>query len=388
MKISVKFRLRSQTGGSTAPLYCRLRIDGQVATDFSTGITVATSKWNQKEQRIRGASAEVQADNQSLENIRTDLKDIFNQLGALSKPRSAQIVRNLYVSKATGAPTVRQAIKQYVAHLRQTHALSTATAAKWRVVETVLTEFLRKALKREEVDFDEFTHEKAVALVDYVRQAPERRWSGNYTAKVIPYFRDAWAWARKKNWTTVDPFQGIHIKREPLKPIIYLEEEHVERLTQLPLHGALANVRDCFLWQCYTGMAYNEVKRFRASEHVAGNLIRIFRGKTLKQNNFPSLIPILPGARQLLEKYPERLPVVNNAAYNELLKGLALAIHFKENLTTHAGRKTAGMYLLNRNVPLETVSRILGHASVKTTERHYARILASKVLRDTAHLMS
>jgi site-specific recombinase XerD len=105
-----------------------------------------------------------------------------------------------------------------------------------------------------------------------------------------------------------------------------------------------------------------------------------------QKGDAPFTIPFLPQARMILEKYDGNIPVVSNQKMNDYLKDVAKTVGINKHLTTHVGRKTAGTYLLNHDVPIEVVSKILGHKSVTTTEKIYAVLLQETILRKTAHL--
>jgi site-specific recombinase XerD len=157
----------------------------------------------------------------------------------------------------------------------------------------------------------------------------------------------------------------------------------------------LEQVKDCFLFSCFTGLAHSDLKRLTTDNVVTGtdgNLwIKIHRKKT---DNLSS-IPILPISMSLIEKYKNNnfckthkvlLPVLTNQKMNAYLKEIADLCEFKKDLTSHIARHTfATTVTLNNDVPIETVSKMLGHSSINMT-RIYAHLLDKKVGNDMKHL--
>ena len=150
-------------------------------------------------------------------------------------------------------------------------------------------------------------------------------------------------------------------------------------------------VKDIFLFSCYTGLAYADVQKLKRSEITVGidgeKWIFIKRQKT----DSLSRIPLLPAALQILNRYTEHpqckykdqvLPVLSNQKMNSYLKEIADACGISKNLTYHIARHTfATTVTLSNGVPIETVSKMLGHRNIKTTQ-HYAKILDKKISED------
>lgn len=151
----------------------------------------------------------------------------------------------------------------------------------------------------------------------------------------------------------------------------------------------IENVRDIFLFSCYTGLAYADVSKLTADDIVKGidgnQWIKIKRTKTKTLSS----IPILTVAEKLIEKYEDLksptgklLPVYSNQRMNSYLKEIADSCGIKKNLTFHMARHTfATTVTLSNGVPIESVSKMLGHRSLRTTQ-HYAKILDEKLSED------
>lgn len=183
-----------------------------------------------------------------------------------------------------------------------------------------------------------------------------------------------------------NPYILFNNKKGKSKDPIFLTEEDVKLIKEYtPDYGYLERAKDLFLFQCYTGLAYADLMAFTKDS------IQVFDGyKTIRSNrvktdeNFISLF--LPDAESIADKYKYVLPRLTNQKYNEYLKEVATGAGINKTMTSHTARHTFATYLLNKNIPIETVSRALGHTNIKQTQ-HYARLLGKKVISDMSVLL-
>jgi integrase len=185
-------------------------------------------------------------------------------------------------------------------------------------------------------------------------------------------------------------------KREIERPYL-TQEELVAISTKTFIAPRINQVRDIFLFSCYTGLAYADVKKLSRSEISTGidgeKWIFTHRQKTETSTR----LPLLPPAQEILDRYAEHpqclnearlLPVLSNQKMNGYLKEIADICGITKKMTTHTARHTfATTVTLTNGVPIETVSRMLGHKNLKTTQ-HYAKILDIKVSEDMSVLRS
>lgn len=185
-----------------------------------------------------------------------------------------------------------------------------------------------------------------------------------------------------------NPYDEFKVEKgKDLKTPVFLTEEELQKIKDFaPADEKLDNVRKLFLFQCYTGMAYVDLENFSTdwiSEMEGYKVIRSHRAKTNE-----SFITILfPEAEEILEYFDYKLPVISNQKYNDYLKLVQAGAGIKKTITTHVARHTFATTLINRDVPIESVSKALGHASVKQTT-HYAKLLGKKVISDLAKLIN
>jgi integrase len=170
-----------------------------------------------------------------------------------------------------------------------------------------------------------------------------------------------------------------HVKR------VYLQKKDLDKLQAHTFRYAYLNrVRDVFIFCCYTGLAYSDAKAFKINKNVitakdGSNWIYISRVKTGEETYLPLLAP----AKNILSKYTYKLPVIANTNYNKYLKRVAKICGIEIHLCTHTARKTFGNIMHNEyNVPIETVSKMLGHSSIRTTQDWYVRTNMDKIEKD------
>jgi Site-specific recombinase XerD len=232
--------------------------------------------------------------------------------------------------------------------------------------------------------FSDFTYENIVEFDGFLRKTIKSQptlYKRHFALKRI--IKEA----IKRKICEYNPYDYFEIKKGKSKTPVFLEENEIELMKNfVPLNEKLQHVKDIFLFQSFTGMAYIDMTKFDKSKLVVvggKTVIRSNRSKT--DESFITLL--LPEAEQVLKKYDYQLPVMSNQKYNDYLKLLAAGAGIKKTLTTHTARHTFATYLLNKDVPIESVSKAMGHSNIKMTE-HYAKMLGRKVVRDMEKLLN
>lgn len=183
-----------------------------------------------------------------------------------------------------------------------------------------------------------------------------------------------------------DPYFEFNMPSKKSREPVYLTEEEIGKIMRYePRTEGMERAKDLFLFQCFTGLAYVDLMGFDESfiQEVGG--VKVMRSSRRKTGE--SYISVfLDEAREIAEKYGYRLPKITNQKYNEHLKELSALAGIGKNITTHSGRHTFATYLLNKGVPIETVSKAMGHSNIRMTQ-HYAQLLGSKVVSDMLFLL-
>lgn len=172
--------------------------------------------------------------------------------------------------------------------------------------------------------------------------------------------------ARRDGLLSGDPYDGIKIERP--KPVRrkYLTDEQRAAFEARPLTGALAKVRDLFMWQCWTGMGYADMAEFDAGRDLVTEGGETFIVGTRQKTGTGYRIMLLDKAREILERYGGRLPVMTNQKYNYFLKVAAAGI--RDDITSHMARHTFATWALRNGVPIEVISAMLAHTNISVTQ--------------------
>lgn len=183
-----------------------------------------------------------------------------------------------------------------------------------------------------------------------------------------------------------NPYDLFKVKPGQSKKPVFLNEKEIQQIINYtPTVDKVKKVKDLFLFQCFTGLAYVDMSKFDKSyiEIVHGHkVINSSRQKT--DQEFITLL--LPQAEAILKKYDYTLPKISNQKYNDYIKLLAAGAGIDKRLTSHAARHTFATYLLNKGIPIETVAKAMGHSNIRMTQ-HYAKLLGKKVVDDMSRLL-
>ena len=195
----------------------------------------------------------------------------------------------------------------------------------------------------------------------------------------------------RSGWLAKDPFVGFKMTKRVVEKTALTENELKKLGKTMFVTDRLNVVRDIFLFSCYSGLAYADVKKLKKSEIVIGSDSEKWLVSKRQKTDTAARIPILPVALSLIDRYKDHpqclaqdrvLPVLSNQKMNAYLKEIADVCGIAKTLTYHIARHTfATTITLSNGVPIETVSKMLGHRNLSTTQ-HYAKILDHKISQD------
>lgn len=372
-----------------ATIYARITVDSK-RSEFSTQHK-ATEKWDPKLGKMTGTSAEARMVNRHLDDVRTKIYEIYDRLIREDKPVSAQIIRDIYQGKDDEQRMLLELFKEHNDRIESLigKGYSNGTLQRYKAARTHLENYLLFLKKKNDIALREIDYQFISGFEHYLKS--QKNCAHNTATKYIVNFKKIMRIALANQFIDKDPF--FHWKSNwKTKEREFLTSTELNTLAQKEFSIVrLEQVRDIFLFCCFTGLAYADVNKLSSDDIILGlNGERWIKTKRQKTNTLSS-IPILPTAEQILNKYSDHpcrlkdnklLPVLTNQKSNAYLKEIADVCGISKTLTTHLARHTfATTVTLSRGVPMETVSKMLGHTSIKTTQL-YAKVLDSKIGAD------
>lgn len=368
-------------------LYARITINSK-RSEFSLGRRVDDQRWDSRATKLRGSSSEVSNFNRFLDNVKSRLFEIYDILLKDRLDISAVIIKNTYLGKEGKEYMILEIFQEHNDEIESLldKGFTKGTLQRYNAAYKHVSDFINHKYKLKDIPVRSIDYKFITGLEFYLKS--KKNLEHNTAIKYIVNFKKIIRIAYANEWITRDPF--FHWKATwKTKEKQYLTQAELDSLknkkTFLP---RLELVRDTFLFCCYTGLAYSDVKLLQFENIVIGidgdRWIKMNRKKTKSLSS----IPLLPTAEKILEKYSQHkyvldgkgvLPVLTNQKSNAYLKEIADACQINKNLTTHLARHTfATTVTLSKGVSIATVSKMLGHRSLKTTQI-YAKVLDSKI---------
>ena len=395
MRVTVNFslkRTKSRADGK-CPVYVRCTMNNQ-RFELSTGIFIIPESWNDDKQQVNGRMEEAKILNNRLDKIRTRVQDVYNQTESKGEPFIALHVKNKLqgVSDEKGVLEILDIIIKGI-EARVGNDYSEGTLKHYKTTKERLIEFLRKRFGRNDI---------GLSLIDYsflnsfdIYLKTKYQLKPNTAITYHKHLKKTLNTGMSMNLISYNPYSSFKVSRNETHRD-YLTIQELEQIRNKEISTLrMETIRDIFIFACYTGLGYAELKKLN-STHIhhgndGGKWIIIDRTKT----DIRCRVPLLPQAKAILQKYEDfpanrnrLLPVNSNQKMNEYLKELAEICGINKNLSMHVARHTfATSVTLSNGVPIETVSKMLGHTSLKTTQI-YARILDSKISKDMEELKS
>ena len=348
--------------------------------------------WDSTRYVMKGRTAEARIFNDYLEAVRVKAHKKYNELLSLTDDVTPQMLRDSILGINTAK--TRTVIDIWQDHVNGLQKLigkenTYATYQKYNTAKNHFIKFLQKYYRVNDVSIKSVDYHMIQQYNMYLKT--EKGCSSNTATKFLQNLKRITCISMRSGWLMKDPFVGVNLSiKEVDRP--YLTMEEIQTLIDFDSNiERLKRVRDIFIFSCYTGLAYIDVKKLKKAEvegsDELGYWIRTRRQKTDARANIPLLaIPmdIINNYCRLDLLMPEDpiLPVLSNQKVNAYLKELADLCGIHKELTFHVARHSfATSVTMTNGVPMETVSKMLGHKNMKSTQ-HYARIVDQKVGED------
>ena len=362
-----------------APIELMITVNGE-RCPLSTGKQVPIDKWDKTKQQVKGKDEEAQSLNNYLKAIKAKLYQKEAELLDRGFIITAELLRDAYFDKVESLKE-KSLFEVFAEHNKEQEKLvgnGVSKATYWISVYTVrlLKEFVQQKYKREDLYLRELNLSFIQSFHTFLRI--DKGMAQNSSTKHLKLLKKIVNLAVANSYMTTNPFITYKIEREPVE-IDFLDEEELRKIinfdTPLP---RLERAKDMFLFGCFTGLSYIDIKTLAPEHFEKDNTGRIWIKKRRVKTGVLSRIPLLPIAKLILDKYKggeKLLPIQDPADINKYLKDIAILCDIKKRITFHTSRHTfASTVTLANNISLEVVSKMLGHTNTRMTT-HYAKLI-------------
>lgn len=388
---STTFILRTaKTRDGVTPIYCRITVDGN-RSEFSIKRSIAEKNWDAG--KVKGNGEDARSLNSYLKQVEAKVFEHYRDQLADDKLITADGLKNAYLGIKADQYSLIHLIEYHNTHLKDT--LEWGTLKNYMTTQKYVKEFLKNRVKTSDILLNHLSYKFLADFEFFLRSyKPVDHHSpmGNNTVmKHIERLRKMINVAIKNEWLERDPFAKFQAKfirndRE------FLSQEDLDKLECKEFKVLrLAWAKDLFVFSCYTGLAYCDVMRLTSQNISLGIDGKYWIMTNRKKTNQPVRVPLLQKAFDIIEKYRNHsralasgtlFPNLSNQKLNAYLKEISDFCGIEKNLTFHLARHTfATTVTLTNGVPIETVSKMLGHTSIRTTQI-YAKVIESKVSQD------
>ena len=373
-----------------APICMRITVNKRVV-EVMIKRSIPVDLWNQKKECSKGKDRVATELNHYINTIRAKVLQIHRELEIDNKPITADIIKDCFYRRDKVQRTL---LEVYAEHNEKCRALigkeyTESTVTKFDTSINRLKEYIRSCYHRDDIMLAELDRQ-FIRDFDFWLKT-EKHCQYNSALKHLKNLKKVVRIALANGWIKKDPFYGIRFKQEEVN-VEFLSREELDILMNKEFTiKRLEQVRDVFVFCCFTALAFVDVQQLSREHLIKDNNGALWVRKARQKTNQMCNIPVLSIPQRVLRKYENNaecikkgvlLPVISNQRMNAYLKEIADLCGITKRLTTHVARHTAAtVVFLANDVSMENVSKILGHSNIRMTQ-HYARILDSSIMRD------
>lgn len=378
-----------------APIYARITVDGKRA-EISLKRFTSVTYWDTRSKRANSRTSEGKSLNVYLDQVYSDLLECQKQLLGESRYVTAQAIKARYLGEDEQHKTLIQLVSYH--NKNMVSVLKPGTLKNYFTTERYIKRYLMNRLKTNDIFLKQLSYKFIIDFEQFLRTGRSINRSqplkNNGVMKHLERLKKMMNLALRLEWIEKDPFVRFSLKFTKHQRA-FLSQSELEVLeTGLLSKEMHQKTRDVFVFACYTGLSYIDVKLL-CDDHIVRGIDGDYWIFTKREKNDEAVkIPLLDKALDIIKKYDQGskhkqkqlLPVFSNQKVNKYLKEIAVILKINKKLTFHAARHTfATTVTLSNGVPIETVSKLLGHTKLSTTQI-YARVIEQKVSTDMRSL--
>ena len=371
-----------------APLRCRITYLGE-RKPFATGLFVNPKHWDSKSQLAKPPNEDNNFINAELSLIKNKINQAFLFLQVQGLEFDVEDIYKQY----KGEPIQKQLgiVQFYSSYLERLKKMigkdfKQSTWEKFNEILPAIKDYIFYKYQKKDISLNKLDYNFIEDFDYYLRT--EKSNSQITINKKIQRIKKVIKTARKQKLLDYNPFEE-HKPKQAKTKIIFLTKDELDELKEKEFQSEILNkVRDCYIFCCYTGLGYSEMFSLKKSDLKKDDEGTLWIYKERQKTERAFSIPLIfSEPLEIIEKYKSEseylLPRLSNQYFNRLLKEIAFTLGITKKLTHHTARKTfATTVLLNNNIPIETVSKLLGHSKITTTLSYYAEVMPSKLKLD------
>lgn len=361
-------------------VYLRITVDG-IPKEISTKRKWDSTRWNQKTERATGNKEDAKSLNYFLDSLSTRISnyrtELINNDQTITSQKLIDFVKGKNVSRAKVLEEFSDHNSEILA-LVQKKEYAIGTHERYQIAKSHVAKFIQYKYNRDDLEFRELNFAFIRDYELYLKTV--RNCSNNTALKYIANLKTIVLRAIAKDIIPRDPFKLFKSKKIKIKKKPLSTEELYRLENKVFASERLSLIRDVFVFQCYTGLAYIDAYQLKPSDIKKGIDGSLWIMSSRQKSKSETDIPLLPKAIEIMERYKDHplcikrdavLPVKTNQKMNEYLKEIAVLCELSETLNTHKARRTFGSTVTLKNgVPLHIVKEMMGHYSVKQTEEY------------------
>jgi integrase len=365
------------------PIYIRITVKGERA-EVSANMFVESDSWDTGRGKLKPSAKNASAQNQYLDNLKFKVQEHKRLLLERGKPLTALNLKNSYLGFTEENRGILEIFDVHNKRCKELSGIDFApgTVERYETARKHVAQFISQKFKRKDLPLTEINHLFIKDFEHFLKI--ERKCAHNTSLKYLTNFKKIIRTAMENDWIKTDPFKGIKYRLQEIDAE-YLNEEELEKIRHKKFSiKRLEKVRDIYIFCCFTGLAFIDVKNLSEENILKESKGRVWIRKRRQKTHKLSSIPLHPIPIYIIDKYKNDplclhtgrlLPVSTNQKMNAYLKEIADLCGINKKLTTHTARHTfATTVALSNNISIEAVSEMLGHSSLKMTKR-YARVV-------------
>lgn len=391
LKVHFYLRKTDEKKNGECPVIGKITIGKDVA-QFSAKVTAKASLWDIVSGRVTGKSKHATEINATLDKINVAVNTSYRKLQEIKNAITASEVKNAFQGIASGQETLISYFARHNEDFKKRVGVNRelSTQVQYENSLNYLKRFMSLKCKLSDIPFTQLDFSFIEKYDFYLRV--ELKLKPNTILGIMRHLRKMIKLATGEGIITHDPFDGYSPER-PKAEQKYLTRDELQKIITTPLdHPCRYLTRDMFLFSVFTGLAYRDICNLTEKNIVRASDGVLWIETTRQKTGTPCEIPLMEIPLQILDKYKglapdgKLLPMQSCGRLNKNLKVIAQLCGLKRKLIFHAGRHTyASEICLSQGVPIETVSRMLGHRDLRSTQI-YAKISNNKISEDTDKL--